>query len=109
MDYLADGLGILGFALLLAKFIVARHERQRIYGKSSWTTSGTLVSRVPVFGVQPLGYGLRRRQPYVELQTPLAALLVFPQESGKKPARFTSLSSQTLSKKSFSIRHDGCP
>jgi len=31
MDYLIDVLGILGFALLLAKFIIARHERQRIY------------------------------------------------------------------------------
>jgi hypothetical protein len=33
MDYLADGLGILGFALLLAKFIAAWHERKRIYGE----------------------------------------------------------------------------
>jgi hypothetical protein len=30
MDYVFDLMGILGVALLLAKFIVARHERRRI-------------------------------------------------------------------------------
>jgi len=35
MEYIADLLGILGFALLLTKFIDARHERQRIFGPSS--------------------------------------------------------------------------
>jgi hypothetical protein len=33
MDYLFDLLGILGAVLLLAKFIVARQERRRIYNQ----------------------------------------------------------------------------
>jgi hypothetical protein len=33
MDYLFDFLGILGAALLIAKFIVTRQERQRLYGQ----------------------------------------------------------------------------
>jgi hypothetical protein len=33
MDYLVDLIGIMGIALLLAQFIVARHERKVIYGK----------------------------------------------------------------------------
>ena len=32
MDYLVNGLGILSFALLLARFIAAGYERQRIFG-----------------------------------------------------------------------------
>jgi hypothetical protein len=31
-DYLADALGIFGFALLVAKFIGARYDRRRIVG-----------------------------------------------------------------------------
>jgi hypothetical protein len=49
MDYLADGLGILGFALLLAKFIVARHDRKRIFGHSDGTRFGP---RVQPFNLQ---------------------------------------------------------
>lgn len=35
MEYVADLLGILGFAFLVTKFIDARHERHRIFGPPS--------------------------------------------------------------------------
>lgn len=63
MDYLADVLGILGVALLLTKFIAARHERQVIYGQPSWTTNGIRVSHLPVRTVEPLDCRSPRRQP----------------------------------------------
>jgi hypothetical protein len=78
MALLVDGSGIQAFALPLKKFIAARLCTTE-HSWSPYPTGGKLE---------------------VELQTALA-LLVFSQVSGKKPARFTSLFSQTPQKSCF--------
>ena len=78
MALISCRIGNPGFALPLKKFIAAR-ECATEHSWSPYPTGGKLE---------------------VELQAS-QGLLVFPQVSGKKPARFIDLSSQTLAKSRF--------